>query len=389
MKKDEYTLNCPHCGNELQMTDLMRTRLNESLREENRRALNEALENQRKAIEEEHSAMMRGEIEKAINEQTRMIEKQRTELEFLRETERKKAEEDAETQKVIYLLKKELMEKETVMRRKLAESIEETYNNARKDVESENEKTVSTLKKQLQDVTKINNDLKQKLEQGSQQLQGEISELMLEDCLRTEFPFDDIVEIPKGRSGADIIQTVCSTTGKRCGKIVWESKNVKQWNNGFIPKLRNDLQQENGDVAILVSNVFGKEMAEFTSVDGVWLVRPSNAMSMARIMRDNLIRISEIQYIAERRDSIQGQVFELFTSQAFRNRMMDIGLKYRALEREITKTKDSMERHWKAQRKLIDELVGSTNEILGDVDSVMALTEPNSIDRLEENVQDS
>ena len=61
-------------------------------------------------------------------------------------------------------------------------------------------------------------------EQSSQQLQGEVMEISLEDLLRREFPFDEIVPVPKGVHGGDVTQHVRDGNGETCGIILWESK---------------------------------------------------------------------------------------------------------------------------------------------------------------------
>jgi len=65
---------------------------------------------------------------------------------------------------------------------------------------------IAQLQKQLTDATKAKDDLARKLEQGSQQTQGEVFELELEELLKIEFPCDEILPVPKGVNGADIIQ---------------------------------------------------------------------------------------------------------------------------------------------------------------------------------------
>ncbi len=50
--------------------------------------------------------------------------------------------------------------------------------------------------------------LRRKLEQGSQQLQGEVLELELEQTLINAFRHDQIEEVKKGQRGADAIQIV-------------------------------------------------------------------------------------------------------------------------------------------------------------------------------------
>ncbi len=56
-------------------------------------------------------------------------------------------------------------------------------------------------------------ELKRKLEQGSQQLQGEALELSLESVLKSAFPLDEIVPVPKGMYGADLLQHVRLPSG--------------------------------------------------------------------------------------------------------------------------------------------------------------------------------
>src|SRR5258708_6162488 len=79
-------------------------------------------------------------------------------------------------------------------------------------------------KAQLESAQREAADLKRKLEQGSQQLQGEALELSLEAMLKGAFPLDEILPVPKGVNGADLIQRVRSPSGLVCGTILWEAK---------------------------------------------------------------------------------------------------------------------------------------------------------------------
>ena len=64
--------------------------------------------------------------------------------------------------------------------------------------------------KKLQDAIKANDELRRKLQQGSQQTQGEVFELELEELIKAKFPMDQIEPVPKGVNGADVIQRVMS-----------------------------------------------------------------------------------------------------------------------------------------------------------------------------------
>src|SRR5262249_23795753 len=82
---------------------------------------------------------------------------------------------------------------------------------------AEKEEQIASMQRQI-------DELKRKAEQGSQQLQGEVQELVLEEMLRTRFSRDVIEPVPKGEFGGDVLQRVIGPTGQECGKILWESK---------------------------------------------------------------------------------------------------------------------------------------------------------------------
>jgi hypothetical protein len=82
--------------------------------------------------------------------------------------------------------------------------------------EAEKDKLIADLKTQI-------GDLPRKSEQGSQQLQGEVIELQLQELLRRQFPYDTIEPVPKGIHGGDVVHHVHDIGGNRCGTILWES----------------------------------------------------------------------------------------------------------------------------------------------------------------------
>jgi hypothetical protein len=77
----------------------------------------------------------------------------------------------------------------------------------------EKDQTIASMQQTIE-------ELKQKAEQGSQQLQGEVQELELENLLRAKFPFDSIDPVPKGEFGGDVLQR-CQPSASS-GTILWE-----------------------------------------------------------------------------------------------------------------------------------------------------------------------
>ena len=87
--------------------------------------------------------------------------------------------------------------------------------------------------KALEDARHAYDELSRKLQQSSQQVQGEVLEIELESILRNAFPMDQLHPVPKGLSGADVIHKVLSRSGVLCGTIVWEAKRTKAWSDSF------------------------------------------------------------------------------------------------------------------------------------------------------------
>ena len=93
---------------------------------------------------------------------------------------------------------------------------------------------LAELQKQIDDAKKANQVLERKLSQGSQQLQGEVLELELEDVLGHAFPLDAMEPVRKGKRGADLIQVVKLASGAICGRIVWESKRAQNFSKAWV-----------------------------------------------------------------------------------------------------------------------------------------------------------
>lgn len=395
MKTNESEMRCPHCGQPLDLDQIYLDTVGKKFEESNNKKLQEAIAFQeREAGEklEEEKKRLREESEKKIAEavkstQTEQVGRISELLDQVKRLTEANTEMTGKLQKMAgdhFELQQKLKTTELEVQEKVNAKVEEVYEKARKDSDDAKSEEIAQLKKKLDDTTKSLDESKRKLEQGSQQLQGEVQELELEECLRSAFPMDVVEEVEKGKNGADVIQTVVTKSGRVCGKIVWESKNVKNWNNKFIPKLRDDMQRVGGVTGVLISNVFGVGMQEFSMQDGVWLVKPDMVMNMARVLRDSIERESNALAVAEHQGTLQEALYKHVTSPAFRNTIQNICMKYRKLQDSITKSQDYMMRQWKTQHTLIDQLVSNTQGIIGEVDAFMLPGETPNEDTVQE-----
>src|SRR5207302_7838284 len=142
----------------------------------------------------------------------------------------------------------------------------------------EREQTILTLQRKI-------DELKQKAEQGSQQLQGEVLELHLETLLGSKFPFDRIDPVPKGEHGGDVLHRVSMPNGTGCGTILWETKRAKNWVDGWLGKLRDDQRAAKAEIAVIVSTTLPRGVDTFDQIDGIWITHPRTILPVAFSLR--------------------------------------------------------------------------------------------------------
>ena len=139
-------------------------------------------------------------------------------------------------------------------------------------------------------------DLQRKAEQGSQQIQGEVLEVALEDGLRREFPLDVIEEVKKGQRGGDVIQRVMTRLSQPAGLILWETKRAKDFSAQWIGKLKEDMRNCGADYGVLVTmpSAIPKEItdaAPFVAVDGIWIVTWPYSIAFATVLRAGVLDV--------------------------------------------------------------------------------------------------
>ena len=261
--------------------------------------------------------------------------------------------------------------REIEMKKKLLEDREKIKEEERLRLEDEHKlKDLENFKK-LQDVLKANEELKRKLEQGSQQTQGESLELTLEEGLKKEFPQDTISEVKKGVKGADMIQEVVDKLGRNCGKIIWESKNAK-WSDTWISKLKEDQRQAKADLAVIVSVNLPDELTEkgMGFINGVWICNSKNYILLAMSLRFNLVNIYHEKQNGVNVDEKMKVLYEYLTGNEFKLRVEGIVESFGILQEDIEREKRWFAGKWARQEKEIRKVIDHTHGMYGDLQGV-------------------
>ena len=228
----------------------------------------------------------------------------------------------------------------------------------------------------LGDLRSTVEDLQRKLQQGSQQAQGETLEVLLEDQLRRKFPFDLIEPVAKGESGADVLQIVRDDGGHECGRILWESKRTKNWSPGWLPKLRGDQRAAKADLAVLISQAMPPDVQHFNEVDGVWVSSLSCTVPVAVALRASLLQLSGQRRASEGQQTKSEMVYNYLTGPHFRSRLDAISERWREMRKDLDDERRATMLRWKKREKQLDILLESTTGIMGDLHGITGSAVP-------------
>jgi hypothetical protein len=227
------------------------------------------------------------------------------------------------------------------------------------------------LEKQRDDARKVAEDLRRKMEQGSQQTQGEVLELMLERELASRFGTDRIEPISKGVFGADVVQHVVSTDGRACGSITWETKNAQNWNPKWLDKLRADMIANKSESGILVSTVLPDGVNHFGTIDGLWVCDLKVWPILATTLRQQLIALTFARLSSEGRDRKMEILYRYLTGPEFRERVNAVLRTFVGMKEQLEREKRALIKQWSAREKQIETVIDGMSGMYGDLQGII------------------
>ena len=401
------TITCPQCKNEIKLTESLAAPLVESTRQKYLQQIadKDAEVAKREAAIRDQQAVL-AKAKETIDEQ--VAEKLKTQRASIAAEEAKKAKvllgadldqkarELTELQEVLKqrdvklaeaqkaqadLIRKQRelddakREMELTIEKRVQESSAAIRDKAKRDVEdelklkvAEKDQTIVAMHKQIE-------ELKRKAEQGSQQLQGEVQELELENILRTRFPHDSIEPVPKGEHGGDALHRVFGPPLQTCcGTILWEFKRTKNWSDGWLAKLRDDQRAASADFAVIVSQALPKDVDTFDHLDGIWITSPRTIVPMAIALRHSLIELSKLRQSGEGQQTKMDLIYQYMIGPRFRHRIQAIVEKFSDMHEDLEKERKTMTKLWAKRAEQIRCAVESTAGMYGDLQGIAGRT---------------
>lgn len=313
MATKQPLISCPNCGQEFELDKAFA----EHFEDEKRKAVAQAIDTFKKKTEEE-----RIQLENDFEEERKELKKQI----------QQQAQDDAEKK-----YKLEIESKDQELKR---------------------------IQKQLE-------ELEKRTRQGSMELQGEALESYLKEELTTNFPLDTITDVKKGQSGADITHSVINTRGQRCGTILWEAKNTKNWNDSWLRKIKDDASQCNAQVMVIVSVALPDGIKVFDLRDGVWVCSVETVSALARIIRENLLHVTNLHRAMDGQGTKMEAVYTYLTSMTFRDRVQRMVETWESLKKQIEAEERAMQKQWKERRKQLDIMINVTTDMYTDISCII------------------
>jgi len=226
--------------------------------------------------------------------------------------------------------------------------------------EAELHKTIADMRTQLVEAQR-------KADQGSQQLQGEVLELAIEEGLRRAFPLDTIEEVKKGQRGGDVLQHVVTRTGQTAGTILWETKRAKEWSAQWTAKLKEDMRSCGAVVGILVTMPGAvpkdwTEGAQFALYDDVWVTQAGTASGVAEALRTGIIDLHRQRAVSAGKGEKMEALYDYLTSPLFAQKLKAVYDTFKKMREELESERNVTTQRWARREK---QLQAGVNQLLG------------------------
>jgi hypothetical protein len=208
-------------------------------------------------------------------------------------------------------------EQELVKKAKQVEAAaKDRYDEGYRKARLEAARTQAQMQKQVE-------DLKRRLERKTADDLGAVSEEELFDRLRRQYPSDAIERVPRGANGADILHEV-RDHGRACGRIVYESKNVKRFLSAHVDKARGYRTQYDTRYVVLVTTAFPAGERDFCARDGVLLIHPAKVTCVIDVIRASLLQLAAAGVGTAGRETKGERLLQFVTGDEFKQRVRGV-----------------------------------------------------------------
>ena len=362
-------IKCPHCQKLFP--------IEESLKHET-----EELRKKLKKEEEQKSKERQKEFEEKINlKLQKQNEAHEKEKEKIRQDALKNQKAEADKQAAAQVEKVKKIANDHARKQK---ADFETRVKKEKDEERiKNEAEKAEIKKAYQiDMDRMRKKAEEAARAASQapvERKGEVREELLEEYLEKEFPTDKFEAVKKGQKGGDIIHSVI-IKGESVGNILYESKDVLNFDEKWVQKLLNDMLKVDATVGFIFTKVMPKKSKGFVEErEGGRVIICSEYPILRQLVSTTrkLIQANKAN-IASNKDEISPKLKDLFNylnSNEFRIQTRKIFNGIKKDGEQIDKDERYIENQIKNRRKNLEDSKKNINSIITSLVSNAGLSD--------------
>lgn len=362
------TIKCKHCGKQIEITEAL---LHE-VREEVGKEKDEEYKKELEKVKEEAVKKAKKELEEKQGLELEDLKKQNAEqqqkLNMFREEELKLREEKRKLEEKAKDIDLEVQRKLDSEKGKLEDKIIKEEQEKNHFKEKEKDKAIEDLRKALEEAQR-------KATQTSQQLQGEVLELDLEEEIKKIFIHDEVLPIEKGVRGGDILQKVKNSFGQSAGSILWETKRAK-WSPSWLAKLREDTRKVGASVSVLVCETLPDSIKNFGFVDGVVVTDYPSALALVGILRRGILQVAVAKSATVNKDQKLEDLYRYLQSDSFRHRFESYVEGVVSLQQDLETEKRSTQRLWKKREIQIQKTLENISNMYGELQGIMGKSLP-------------
>ena len=158
--------------------------------------------------------------------------------------------------------------------------------------------------------------------------------------------------------GADIVHQVMDGT-KVAGRIVYESKNTSNWQNGFIAQAKKYQTQYETPHVMVVTRAFPLKLKGLCVLNGIPIVEKRVVVALATVIREGIIDIARL-LLSKFRDEESQELFEYIVGDKFCTRFREIAEGVASLREQQQKERTWHENAWQAEAKIHERIKSSS-----------------------------
>lgn len=176
--------------------------------------------------------------------------------------------------------------------------------------------------------------------------------------------------MPKGEFGGDTLHVVRDSSGRECGRILWEFKRTKGWQAAWLPKLKSDQRAARAEIAVIVSQAMPPDVQHFSEIDGIWVSSLGCTLPVATALRATLLQLAGQRRNADGQQTKSALVYSYLTGPQFRGRIQAIAERWSEMQKDLADERKATMKRWSKRESQLHTLLESTAGIYGDLQGI-------------------